>query len=157
MAGLGDSALCSQLNQYKKKEFPFDLEFEYKFKEPISWWNVIETKPQPNFLPLIALHLFFICSNSTSYERGFSTLRWLINKRRLQLGVDTLETICKMIIYWKSNPRKKLGFFSQDIKNNSKLSDIELNQRITEALAEPDDADEDDSEFEDNSHVENPL
>ncbi|CAG8752954.1 13152_t:CDS:2, partial [Rhizophagus irregularis] len=44
-----------------------------------------------------------------------------------------------------------------DIKNNSKLGDIELNQRISEALAESDDADEDDSEFEDNSHVENSL
>ncbi|PKK75195.1 hypothetical protein RhiirC2_708298 [Rhizophagus irregularis] len=65
--------------------------------------------------------------------------------------------MCKMITYWKSNPRKEFGFFSQDIKNNSKLGDIELNQRITEALAEPDDADENDSEFEDNSHVENPL
>ncbi|PKY33044.1 hypothetical protein RhiirB3_451667 [Rhizophagus irregularis] len=105
-------ALCSQLNQYKKKEFPFDLEFGYGFEELISWWNIIETKPQPNSLPLIALHLFSIYPNSASCENGFLTLGWLTNKY---------------------------------IKHNSKLSDIELNQRITKALAEPDDADEDDN------------
>lgn len=151
--------LCSQLNQYKKKEFSFDLEFEYGFKAPINWWSVIETKPQPNSLPLIALHLFSICPNSASCERGFSTLGWLTNKHRLQLGAETLETRCKMITYWKSNPRKELGFFGQDIKSNSRLSDIELNHRITEALAEPDDADEGDIEFEDTFqlHVENSL
>jgi len=128
------------------------LEFEYEFEEPINWWNLIETKPCPNSLPLVALYLFSICPNSASCERGFSTLGWLTNKRRLQLGIETLETMCKMITFWKSNARKELGFFGQEMKNNSRLSDIELNQRITEALAEPDNTDEkDDGKFEDNS------
>src|SRR5439155_1935873 len=104
---------------------------------------------QPNSLPLIALYLFTICSNSASCERGFSNLSWLINKRYLQLGIENLKLMCKMITYWKSNPKKELGFFGQETQK-SKLSDTELNQIITEALAEPDD-NIDDNEFEDNS------
>ena len=141
-------ALCSQLNQYKEGNSPFDFPVEYGFDEPTNWWNVIETKPQPNSLLLIALHLFAICPNSASCERGFSNLGWLTNKRRLQLGIENLESMCKMITYWKSNPKKELSFFGQETQK-SKLSDIELNQIITEALAESDD-NIDDDEFEDN-------
>ncbi len=50
-------ALCTQLNQYKEKKPPFDFPFGYEFEEAINWWNVIETKPLPNSLPLVALHL----------------------------------------------------------------------------------------------------
>ena len=74
---------------------------------------------------------------------------WLTNKRRLQLGIENLESMCKMITYWKSNPKKEFSFFGQETQK-SKLSDIKLNQIITEALAEPDD-NIDDNEFEDNS------
>ena len=72
---------------------------------------------------------------------------WLTNKRRLQLGIENLESMCKMITYWKSNARKELSFFGQETQE-SKLKDAELNQIITEALAEPDENIDDD--FEDN-------
>lgn len=144
-------ALCLQLNQYKEGKSPFDFPVEYGFDEPTNWWNIIETKPQPNSLPLIALHLFAICPNSASCERGFSNLGWLTNKRRLQLGIENLESMCKMITYWKSNARKELSFFGQKTQN-SKLNDTELNQIITEALAEPDDnIDDVDVDVDDNS------
>ncbi|CAB4486638.1 unnamed protein product [Rhizophagus irregularis] len=145
-------ALCSQLSRYRKKEPPFDLEFGHGFQEPINWWNLIETNPDPESLPIVALHLFSICPNSASCEKGFSNLGWLTNKRRLQLGVETLESMCKMITYWKSNAKKEFGFFGQEVKNKSKLNDIELIQRVTEALAETDNADkEEEDEYEDNS------
>ena len=140
-------ALCSQLNQYKEGYSPFDFPVEYGFDEPTNWWNIINTRPQPNSLPLIALHLFAICPNLASCERGFSNLGWLTNKRRLQLGIENLESMCKMITYWKSNARKELSFFGQETQE-SKLKDAELNQIITEALAEPDENIDDD--FEDN-------
>jgi len=144
-------ALCTQLNQYKEKKPPFDFPFGYEFEEAINWWNVIETKPLPNSLPLVALHLFAICPNSASCERGFSNLGWLTNKRRLQLGTETLESMCKMITYWKSNPKKKLGFFGKKTKNKAQLSDTELNLAIFNALAEPEeDADEEIDIQEDN-------
>jgi len=143
-------ALCSQLNQYKEGKAPFDFPVEYGFDEPTNWWNIIETKPQPNSLSLVALHLFAICPNSASCERGFSNLGWLTNKRRLQLGIENLESMCKMITYWKSNARKELGFFGQKTQK-SKLNDVELNQIITEAFAETDDNVDDEDDFEDNS------
>jgi hypothetical protein len=57
-----------------------------------------------------------------------------------------------MITYWKSNARKKFGFFNQEEKNKPKLNDIELVQRVTKALAETDNADEEeDDKYKDNS------
>src|SRR5687767_873116 len=70
-------ALYLQLRQYKENEPPFDLPFGYGFDEPFNWWNLIETSPNPDSLTIIALHLFSICPNSASCERGFSTLGWL--------------------------------------------------------------------------------
>ncbi|GES95678.1 ribonuclease H-like domain-containing protein [Rhizophagus clarus] len=123
-------ALCSQLGQYRKKEFSFDLEFGYGFQEPINWWNLIETKSEPESLPIVTLYPFSICPNSASCER---------------------ESMCKMITYWKSNARKEFSFFSQEMKNKPKLNEIELNKRVTEVLAETDNTDEEeDNEFEDN-------
>ncbi|CAB4444869.1 unnamed protein product [Rhizophagus irregularis] len=69
-----------------------------------------------------------------------------------------------MITYWKSNARKEFGFFGQEAKNKSKLNDIELIQKVTEALAESDNIDEKkNNEYEDNlfdkfkSHIEKPI
>ncbi|GBB92156.1 hypothetical protein RclHR1_19720002 [Rhizophagus clarus] len=118
----------------------------------INWWNLIETKPEPESLPIVALYLFSICPNSAFCEKGFSNLGWLTNKRHLQLEVETLESMCKIITYWKSNARKEFGFFGQEMKNKPKLNEIELNKRVTEALAETDNTnEEEDNEFEDNS------
>ena len=153
-------ALCLQLNLYKESgkedsaDSPFKFPIEYAFDDPINWWELISTNPQPRSLPLVALHLFSICPNSASCERGFSNLGWLTNKRRLQLRIETLESICKMITYWKSNPRKELSFFGQKTQKSS-LEDVELNQIITKALAEPDDNidDENDFQYEDNNSL----
>ena len=112
------------------------MEFGYGYDEPIEWWNSIITNPDS--LSIIARHLFSICPNSASCERGFSNLGWLTNKRRLQLGIEKLETMSKMISYWKSNADKELGFYGKENKKTPKLSELELNKRITETLAEPD-------------------
>lgn len=86
--------------------------------------------------------MFSICPNSASCERGFSTLGWLTNKRRIQIGVERLESMSKMITYWKSNAEKEFGFYGKQSKNKPKLSEAELNKRVFEALAEPEEFDE---------------
>ena len=59
--------------------------------------------------------------------------------------------MCKMITYWKSNPKKELGFFGKKTKNKAQLSDTELNLAIFNALAELEkDADEEIDIQEDN-------
>ncbi|CAB5355158.1 unnamed protein product [Rhizophagus irregularis] len=69
-----------------------------------------------------------------------------------------------MITYWKSNARKEFGFFGQEAKNKLKLNNIELIQKVTEALAESDNIDEkEDNEYENSlfdkskSHIEKPI
>src|SRR3954451_21289681 len=44
----------------------------------------------------------------------------------------------KMILYWKSNSKTKLEFYEINQKNNTRLSDEQINIYIAEALAEMD-------------------
>ncbi|PKC13961.1 hypothetical protein RhiirA5_409919 [Rhizophagus irregularis] len=113
--------LCNQIQKYINKQEPFNLDIK------------------PDVLPRIASYLFAICLNSATCERGFLTLGWLFHKRRLNLNVDKLESMCKLILYWKSNSKTELGFYEIDQKKNTRLSDDEINIHIAEAFAEDDD------------------
>ncbi|EXX57220.1 hypothetical protein RirG_209120 [Rhizophagus irregularis DAOM 197198w] len=113
--------LCDQIQKYINEQEPFDLDIK------------------PDVLPRIASYLFAICPNSATCECGFLTLGWLFHKRRLNLNVDKLESMCKLILYWKSNSKTELGFYGIDQKKNTRLSDDEINIRIAEAFAENDD------------------
>jgi len=108
----------------------------------MNWWNLIDTSPDPDSLPSIARHLFSICPNSASCERGFSNLGWLTHKWRLRLGVEKLESMSKMITYWKSNAEKEFGFYGKNLKDKQKMNQVELNKKVAEALAESDDFEE---------------
>jgi len=155
-------ALCDQIQKYIAEQEPFDLDIGYAKDGPMDWWKYISTDPEPDVLPRLACRLFAICPNSASCERGFSTLGWLFHKRRLNLGLEKLEAMCKMILYWKSNSKAELGFYGIDQKRNIRLSNDNINLRITEAFAEVDDEEHDDEERlttngevipEDNCHV----
>src|SRR5579859_2360223 len=130
-------ALCEQIRKYRDNEHPFDLEQGFADKNPLNWWNLIDTEPQPDCLPRIARHLLAICPNSAGCERGFSNLGWLFNDRRLNLNIDRLELMGKMIMHWKSNAKTELGFYGVET-NGTRISDAEMNIRIAEALAETD-------------------
>jgi hypothetical protein len=138
--------LCLQLRLYKDGAAPFDLEFADGYEEPINWWNLIDTSPNPDSLPTIARHLFSICPNSASCERGFSSLGWLTNKWRLRLGVEKLESMSKMITYWKSNAEKEFGFYGKNLNGKQKMSQVELNIKVIEALAASDDFEDEELE-----------
>ncbi|GBC39627.2 ribonuclease H-like domain-containing protein [Rhizophagus irregularis DAOM 181602=DAOM 197198] len=131
--------LCDQIQKYINEQEPFDLDIGFAKDNPVNWWKYINTEPEPDVLPRIASYLFAICPNSATCERGFSTLGWLFHKRRLNLNVDKLESMCKLILYWKSNSKTELGFYGIDQKKNTRLSDDEINIRIAEAFAEDDD------------------
>jgi hypothetical protein len=133
--------LCSHLLKYKNKESPFDQPYTEGIDNPIKWWSSIELEPP--YLQQLAIHLFSICPNSASCERGFSICGWLSNKRRLKLDVERLESMLKLITYYRSNASHELVFYGRGIKKKSqKFSDSELNNIINETLAER-------SEFED--------
>ena len=100
---------------------------------------------EPPHLQNLAIQLFSICPNSASCERGFSICGWLSNKRRLKLGVERLESMLKLITYYRSNISRELGFYGKGHKNSEKLSEEDLNAIINEAIAEPPDDDDDDN------------
>ncbi|CAB4407406.1 unnamed protein product [Rhizophagus irregularis] len=77
-----------------------------------------------------------------SCERGFSTLSWLFNDQRLNLNISRLESMSKMIMHWKSNAKTELGFYGIE-KNNTRISETEMNIRIAEALVETNDNNDD--------------
>ncbi|GET66223.1 ribonuclease H-like domain-containing protein [Rhizophagus irregularis DAOM 181602=DAOM 197198] len=131
--------LCNQIQKYINEQEPFDLDISFAKDNSVNWWKYINTEPEPDALPRIASYLFAICPNSATCERGFSTLGWLFHKRRLNLNVDKLESMCKLILYWKSNSKTELGFYGIDQKKNTRLSDDKINIRIAEAFAEDDD------------------
>ena len=82
-------------------------------KSLFNWWKLTATNPEPELLPKVVCHLFSIYPNSATCKREFSTLGWLF-ERRLNLKLETLESMCKLITYWKSNFKTKLGYFEID-------------------------------------------
>src|SRR5256714_9258052 len=50
--------------------------------------------------------------------------------------------MCKLITYWKSNFKTKLGYFGNDQRKNVRFSDDEINVRIAEAFKETNDDDD---------------
>ena len=139
--------LCSQLLKYKNNDPPYNQPYT-DLDNPLDWWISMEVEPP--YLQRLAIQMFSICPNSASCERGFSTCGWLSNKRRLRLSVEKLESMLKLITYYRSNSSQELGFYGKGYKENSlKLSDDELNAIVNESIAGPpnDDDDDDDDEI----------
>ncbi|PKY60840.1 hypothetical protein RhiirA4_485012 [Rhizophagus irregularis] len=72
----------------------------------------------------------------------FLTLGWLFHKRCLNLNVNKLEFMCKLILYWKSNLKTEFGFYGIDQKKILVLvmmRSIIFNIRIAETFAKDND------------------
>lgn len=135
------NSLCSQLLKYRNAESPFHQPFSQS-DDIIKWWTSLETEPP--VLQEYALRLFSICPNSASCERGFSICGWISSKRRLKLGVEKLESMVKLISYYRSNVSSELAFYGKPVnKDSSRLDHKELIAIVNETLAE---GDEDDNE-----------
>ena len=106
---------------------------------------MIDTEPEPDVLSRVAHHLFAISPNSASCERDFSTLGWLYHKCRLNLKLERLESMCKLITYWKSNFKTELRFYGIDQRKQTRLSNEEINLRIAEAFADVDEEEYDET------------
>jgi hypothetical protein len=138
--------LCSQLLLYKNNEGPFNQPYSDGIDNPISWWTSMEIEPP--YLQSLALRLFSISPNSASCERGFSMCGWITNKKRLRLGTERLESITKIISYYRSNAYFEFGFYGKGTKKESvKLSNSEISAIVNDSLAEPEPDDEDDDEY----------
>uniref|UniRef100_U9UDG3 HAT C-terminal dimerisation domain-containing protein n=1 Tax=Rhizophagus irregularis (strain DAOM 181602 / DAOM 197198 / MUCL 43194) TaxID=747089 RepID=U9UDG3_RHIID len=125
------------------EEDPFDLDLSIAKQSSLNWWKLIATDPKPELLPKVACYLLSICPNSATCERGFSTLGWLF-ERRLNLKLTTLESMYKLITYWKSNSKTELDYYGVDQRKNVRFSDDKINICIVEAFKETDEDDNDD-------------
>lgn len=133
----GTRKLCSQLYRYKEQSEPFDIPFSYEDDSPITWWESIEL--ESNYIQKVAIYILSICPNSVSCERGFSTLGWLTGTRRLRLSVERLESMTKLITYYRSNAPKELAFYED------KMSESQIFEIVQLSLSEPIEDDFDDS------------
>ena len=139
--------LCSQLLSYRNNESPFNQPYTQGIDDPIRWWTSMELEPP--HLQRLALRIFSICPNSASCERGFSMCGWITNKRRLRLKPERLESISKVISYYRSNAPEELGFYGKATKKGSEaLNRNEILAIVNDSLAEPDEDDDDDDEIE---------
>jgi hypothetical protein len=144
--------LCSHLLLYKNKALPYKQDFTIGIDEPYNWWASLE--PDSPLLQEFALSIFSICPNSASCERGFSICGWITNKRRLRLSVEHLESMLKLITFYRSNASTELGFFGKgNTPRSNKLNDDEINSIVNETIAEADDDDDDETNVDDEPQI----
>jgi len=67
----------------------------------------------------LALKMLSVILNSASCERNFLMLNWLIEKWRMQLNVETLESISKLYTYYNSNAKKELSYYTSNMTEES--------------------------------------
>jgi hypothetical protein len=64
--------------------------------------------------------IFSITPHSASCERLFSALGWLFGKRRVNLGVETVESMAKIYLYSLNNSKKDLNYTDSKSENDIK-------------------------------------
>ena len=107
-----------QLRAYFNNEKPYNASFSSDYDTPYLWWNSIIDGHSS--LSRLAKVLFSITPHSASCERLFSALGWLFGKRRINLGVETLESMAKIYLYSLNNSKKDLNYTDSKSENDIK-------------------------------------
>ena len=110
--------LHAQLRAYFNNEKPYNASFSSDYDTPYLWWNSIIDGHSS--LSRLAKVLFSITPHSASCERLFSALGWLFGKRRINLGVETLESMAKIYLYSLNNSKKDLNYTDSKSENDIK-------------------------------------
>lgn len=110
------------------------------YDNPYNWWNsIIDGRSS---LSRLAMVIFSITPHSASCERLFSSLGWIIGKRRTNLDIKTIETMAK--IY-----RTSLTHIQKSLNYGSSVSEKDI-ERMLEIVHEEGDLLNEDDENEDN-------
>jgi len=83
--------------------------------------------------------IFSITPHSASCERLFSSLGWIIGKRRTNLDIETVETLAK--IY-----RTYLSHFQKSLNYGNSISESDVEQMLSAVFEEGDILNEDENE-----------
>jgi hypothetical protein len=81
--------------------------------------------------------IFSITSHSASCERLFLSLGWIIGKRRMNLNIQTIETMAKIYQTFLSHVQKSLNY-------GSSVSEKDVQQMLDVVFEEEDLLNEDD-------------
>jgi hypothetical protein len=133
--------LQAQLRAYFNNETPYSASFSADHDTPYLWWNTIIDGHSS--LSRLSKVIFSITPHSASCERLFSALGWLFGKRRVNLGVETLESMAKIYLYSLKSGKKDLNYTDSGSENDIKQM---LNTVFEEEEFSNDDIDDDLSE-----------
>ena len=124
--------LMSQLAAYKKRDPPYDLQFEFN-NSPMVWWYCIDDSlPKgQNHIAQLATKLFSITPHAASCERIWSSLGWFYGKRRTKLGLEKIERMQKLAAFYLANAKKELPHYGVG-KGNEELRSILNNANLYE-------------------------
>ncbi|KAF0468706.1 zinc finger bed domain-containing protein 1-like [Gigaspora margarita] len=98
--------LLTQLRKYSENLAPYNMEYIENYDTPELWW-------------------------STSYERVFSTLDWLIEKKRTRLDINYLQSMAQIHSFYITNMKSELKFSKENF--NEEELEATINE-ISEAL-----------------------
>jgi hypothetical protein len=121
------------MKQYRKREKPFDIEIG-DTETPYTWWFSIEDSfpKDEDYLVQLALKLFSITPHAAECERVWSSLGWIYGKRRTCLGLNKVENMYKLSVYYHANAKKELPYYGTE------KSTEEIHQILTDAHLNPD-------------------
>ena len=102
------------MRQFKRKNPPFNLDYDSKSETPFAWWLTYEESDE---MPLVslAIKLFSIIPSEAGCERNFSVLKWFYGDRRTRLNIDRIESMSMMRSFWMMNIKKEMAFYGKEI------------------------------------------
>ncbi|CAG8731570.1 608_t:CDS:2, partial [Acaulospora morrowiae] len=126
-----DQAECNDLlrefRKYKRREDPYDMEYDPSNEFPLAWWLTFNDKSN---IEELAVKMFSIVPSQVSCERNFSILKWFYSDRRNRLNIKHIESMAKLRSFWLLNIRNELTFYGknlseQDLRNYANTSIIQ--------------------------------
>ena len=101
-----DAQLCAYFDNFE----PYTMSYS-ACDTAYCWWNsIIDGKYSS--LSWLAKVIFSIIPHSASCKRLFSAIGWLIGKRRVNLELETIETMAKIYLYSLKHAKKDLNYTS---------------------------------------------
>ncbi|POG57858.1 hypothetical protein GLOIN_2v1489032 [Rhizophagus irregularis DAOM 181602=DAOM 197198] len=155
--------LIGQFSNYRNRKAPYDHQFIDEIYTVQSWWSMTyEENDEKNYIQDLAFKIFSIRPHNAGCEQIFSVLGWMMNKRRIRLGIDRIQNMAKLHAYYITNAKAALKYVYQDLQEEKFYEEIEKN--LSEHLADDDtieveeefgDEDSDVSEVEDEDDINN--
>jgi len=101
------------MRRFEARLPPFNLPYISGIDTPKIWWGSF--KSQPRHLAELACRIFSINPTQASCERNFSSLKWILGDRRINLNISRLEGISKIRSYYTTNIQRELSFSDKEL------------------------------------------